>query len=69
MLYEWEVPEINAVNYLKVCKSFVEDESLFVNFRQNRLYQEILEHVTKEQSDLYIREMKNADSLDRKSVV
>lgn len=68
MLYEWEVPEINAVNYLKVCKSFVEDESLFVNFRQNRLYQEILEHVTKEQSDLYIREMKNADSLTKEQI-
>jgi putative sugar O-methyltransferase len=63
MLYEWEVPEINAVNYLKVCKSFVEDDTLFTNFRQNRLYQEILEHVTKEQSDLYINEMKSPDSL------
>jgi putative sugar O-methyltransferase len=63
MLYEWEVPEVNAINYLKVCKSFVEDDTLFLNFRQNRLYQEILEHVTKEQSDLYISEMINADTL------
>lgn len=68
MIYDWDVPEINAANYLKVCKSFVEDDALFVNFRQNRLYQEILEHVTKEQSDSYIREMKNADILTNEQI-
>lgn len=68
MLYEWEVPEVNAINYLKVCKSFVEDDALFLNFRQNRLYQEILEHVTKEQSDLYISEMKNPERLTEEHI-
>lgn len=63
MIYDWDVPENNAVNYLNVCKSFVEDDSLFSNFRRNRLYHEILEHVSVEDALLYIDEMKNAEKL------
>jgi putative sugar O-methyltransferase len=68
MIYDWDVPEDNAFNYLKVCKSFVEDDSLFLNFKRDKSYQEILEHVNKEQSDLYISEMKDLDSLTEEQI-
>jgi hypothetical protein len=63
MIYDWDIPENNAVNYLKVCKSFVEDNLLFKDFRRNELYHEILEHVSYDDAKSYIEEMKNISHL------
>jgi putative sugar O-methyltransferase len=68
MIYDWDVPENNAANYLNVCKSFVEEDSLFSNFRRNRLYHEILEHVSVEDALLYIDEMKNSEKLSDEDI-
>ena len=68
MIYDWDIPENNAVNYLKSCKSFVENDFLFQNFRKNDLYHEILEHVNYEDGKIYIDEMKNINNLTSENI-
>ncbi len=40
--------------YLRTCKNAIYDEELFANFKKDSYYTKILEHVTKEQSLVYL---------------
>lgn len=68
MKYEWNVPNRDIDDYISACKSFVENDEQFENFRQNSQYNVILEHVSKEESDILISEMKNKDSLSEELI-
>lgn len=54
----WDVNETMIEKYLRACSDFVRDNELFNNFKQDSRYTAVLEHVSKEESELYISEMK-----------
>lgn len=66
--YEWNVYSNHIIDYVSACKEFVADDSKFENFKQDSRYKVILEHISKEESDLFISEMKNVDSLTKKQL-
>jgi putative sugar O-methyltransferase len=45
--------------YPNFCEKASQDEELFKNFRTNKFYNEILEHVTKEEGEKYLNIVKN----------
>ena len=61
--YEWNVPYNDIIGYLKVCEESSKNQEKFNNFKQEPLYKPILEHISKEESDLFISEMKNVHSI------
>ena len=66
--YEWNVYSNHIIDYVNACEEFVADDSKFENFKQDSRYKVILEHISKEESDLFISEMKNVDSLTKKQL-
>ena len=42
-------------DYKNICKLAYENEEIFNKFKSNGAYNEILEHVSKEQGDLYLK--------------
>jgi putative sugar O-methyltransferase len=60
---EWNVPQSCIFDYLNACKSFVEDDNKFNNFKQDSRYKVILEHVSLDESNQFISEMKNLEIL------
>ncbi len=61
--YEWNVYPNAIVDYVNSCKEFVADDLKFKNFKRDSRYKFMLEHVDKGESDLFISEMKNSNSL------
>lgn len=66
--YEWNVYSNHIIDYVTACREFVTDDSKFKNFKQDSRYKIILEHISKEESDLFISEMKNSESLTKKQL-
>lgn len=65
MSKSWDVNQNMIDNYLTACKEFVEDNSKFNTFKQDPRYTPVLEHVTKEQSDVYISKLKSKDLITK----
>ena len=65
---DWNIDINLSDNYINACKKFVEDDSQFQNFKRDVNYLEILEHISKEESDILISEMKNLDSLSKQQI-
>jgi len=61
--YEWNVDSYWQSDYVTACKEFVTNDSKFKNFKQDSRYKIILEHISKEESDLFISEMKDSQTL------
>lgn len=65
---DWNIDVDVCNNYINACKKFVEDDLQFDNFKRDKDYLEILEHISKEESDILISEMKNLDSLSKQQI-
>jgi putative sugar O-methyltransferase len=48
-----------TTSYPNLCQRAAEDDTLFANFKQNSAYRDILEHVTYEQGQEYLRVIQN----------
>lgn len=62
---DWNINVDVSINYINACKKFVEDDQQFNNFKRDVDYLEILEHISKEESDILISEMKDLKSLTK----
>lgn len=49
----WNINPTETENYLKACKDFCEDENLFLNFKKNKDFQVILEHLSPQEGGYY----------------
>ena len=63
MSTEWNINSYNAVDYIHACNRAVHDNSFFNIFKRDYHYTLILEHVSREESELFVSEMKNPDQL------
>jgi hypothetical protein len=61
MSSNWVVEQNVIIDYIQSCKDFVENDDLFHDFKQDPRYTNVLEHVGKYESDLYISEMKSKE--------
>jgi putative sugar O-methyltransferase len=61
--FDWNIPYGCIFDYLQVCEESSKNDEKFNNFKQNSQYKAILEHISKEESDLFIGEMKNLNSV------
>lgn len=57
----WDVNETMIDLYIQSCKDFVLNDSSFDNFKRDSRYTPVLEHVSEEESLLYISEMKSKE--------
>ena len=57
----WVVDNSTIALYLQACKEAAEDDSKFAVFKRDPRYTPVLEHVSKEEAELFIQEMKNCD--------
>jgi putative sugar O-methyltransferase len=53
----WEISN-NTSSYLSSCREAATNENLFNNFKQDNRYRQILEHVSHEESEQYLQELK-----------
>lgn len=69
--YGWEISSNYINDYINVCKKIVENEDEFLNFKSNRKYQFILEHVWQELGYEYythIQKSKEGKSIFKKYI-
>jgi len=57
----WDVNQSMIDLYIEACKDFVSNDNKFDTFKQDSRYIPVLEHVDKEESLLYISEMKSKE--------
>ena len=57
----WDVNQSMIDLYIEACKDFVLNDNNFDTFKQDFRYIPVLEHVDKEESLLYISEMKSKE--------
>jgi putative sugar O-methyltransferase len=68
MSKNWAVDDTMIAKYLEACKDFVQDDDKFDAFKQDPRYTPVLEHVTPDQSDIYISQLKSPELLTKKVV-
>ncbi len=64
----WNIQSHTINNYLKSCEDFVNDDEKFKVFKMDKGYTPVLEHISYEESILFISEMKNTDSISNELI-
>lgn len=68
MSKNWAVDDTMISEYLDACKEFVQNDDKFNTFKQDPRYTPVLEHVTLEQANVYISQLKSKELLTKKII-
>ena len=65
---EWNIYPDQIVQYLRSCDEFSNSDEKFNTFKQDKRYTPILEHISKQESDLFVSEMKDSYNLSDEQI-